>query len=104
MLFAAESFGQNSSLLGQRDQRQGLTLERASWTYQKVAEQRPIGLNDQVTVWVDSKSVVINDGQMDRKKNGYGSLTLAELDFVQGFLGDSRSAIGGRSENPRRSR
>jgi flagellar L-ring protein FlgH len=85
LVFAAESFGQNSSLLGQREPRQGLTLEQASWTYQKVPEQRPIGLNDQVQVWVDSSSVVISDGQMDRKKNGYGSLTLPNWILFKGF-------------------
>jgi flagellar L-ring protein FlgH len=79
------SYGQNSSLLNQVDSRQGLSLERSSWTYQKIAEPRPVALNDQVTVWVDSTSVVINDGQMDRKKNGYGSLTLPNWILFKGF-------------------
>jgi flagellar L-ring protein FlgH len=85
----AESRGQNSSLLNRQEtkqeSRQGLTLERASWTYQKVPEQRPVGLNDQVVVWVDASSVVISEGQMDRKKNGYGSLTLKDWILLKGL-------------------
>jgi len=84
-VFTAESFGQNSSLLGQIDQRQGLSLERVSWTYQRVPEPHTIGLNDQVTVLVNNKSVFINDGQMDRKKNGYGSLTLPSWILFKGM-------------------
>jgi flagellar L-ring protein precursor FlgH len=109
LLFAAESFGQNSSLLSQRDPRQGLVLERASWTYQKIAEPRPLTLNDQVTVFVDSKSVFINDGQMDRKKNGYGSLTLPNWILFKGLsvIPDPQSAgdpkIRGEVDNKLRS-
>ena len=109
LVFAAESCGQNSSLLGQIDQRQGLTLERASWTYQKVAEPRPIGLNSQVTVWVDSTSVVTNEGQMDRKKNGYGSLALPNWVLFKGLsvIPDPQSAgepkIRGEVDNKLRS-
>jgi flagellar L-ring protein FlgH len=106
---AGECFGQNSSLLGQETQRQGLMLERSSWTYQKVLESRPIGLNDQVTVLVNNKSVFINDGQMDRKKNGYGSLKLSDWILLKGFsvIPDPQSAgepkIRGEVDNKLRS-
>ncbi|MCC6123431.1 MAG: flagellar basal body L-ring protein FlgH [Pirellulales bacterium] len=109
LAFAGESFGQNSSLLGPENQRQGLTLERSSWTYQKVLEARPIGLNDQVTVLVNNKSVFINDGQMDRKKNGYGSLKLSDWILLKGFsvIPDPQSAgdpkIRGEVDNKLRS-
>jgi flagellar L-ring protein precursor FlgH len=83
--FAGQCFGQNSSLLNQGEQRQGLTLEHASWTYQRAPELKPIGLNSQVTVLVNNKSVFINDGSMDRKKNGYGSLTLPNWVLFKGF-------------------
>ena len=109
LIFAGESFAQNSSLLGQIDQRQGLTLERASWTYQRVPEPHTIGLNDQVTVLVNNKSVFTNDGQMDRKKNGYGSLTLPNWVLFKGLsvipdpqsLGDPK--IRGEVDNKLRS-
>jgi flagellar L-ring protein precursor FlgH len=109
LVFAGESFGQNSSLIGQNDQRPGLTLQQASWTYQKITEQRPIGLNDQVTVLVNNKSVFINDGQMDRKKNGYGSLTLSNWVLFKGLsvIPDPQSAgdpkIRGEVDNKLRS-
>ncbi len=109
LFFTAESFGQNSSLLGQTDARKGLTLERVSWTYQRASEPRPIGLNDQVTVLVNNKSVFINDGQMDRKKNGYGSLTLPNWILFKGLsvIPDPQSAgdpkIRGEVDNKLRS-
>jgi flagellar L-ring protein precursor FlgH len=108
-LVAGECFGQNSSLFSQRSQRQPLTLQDMSWTYQKIAEQRPLALNDQVTVFVDAKSVFINDGQMDRKKNGYGSLTLPNWILFKGFgvIPDPQSAgtpkIRGEVDNKLRS-
>jgi flagellar L-ring protein precursor FlgH len=108
-MFAVESFGQNSSLLASTEQNGGLTLERASWTYQRVAEPHVIGLNDQITVWVQNKSVFINDGQMDRKKNGYGSLTLPNWILFKGLsvIPDPQSAgdpkIRGEVDNKLRS-
>jgi flagellar L-ring protein FlgH len=90
--------GQDSSLFRHRETKQesqqGMTLERVSWTYQKVPEQRPVGLNDQVVVWVDASSVVISEGQMDRKKNGYGSLTLKDWILFKGLsvIPDPQSA------------
>lgn len=103
------SYGQNSSLLSRAESRQGLSLSQNSWIYQKVLEAHPIGLNDQVTVWVDSTSVVINDGQMDRKKNGYGSLTLPNWILFKGLsvIPDPQSAgdpkIRGEVDNKLRS-
>lgn len=69
---------QNSSLLGPTQQRQPLTLSESSWTYQAPEEPRTIKLHDLVTVMVDEKSVMISDGQMDRKKKAYGDLKLPD--------------------------
>jgi flagellar L-ring protein FlgH len=108
-VFAAEGVAQNSSLFSQTEQGGGLTLERASWTYQRVAEPHVIALNDQVTVLVNNKSVFINDGQMDRKKNGYGSLTLPNWILFKGLsvIPDPQSAgdpkIRGEVDNKLRS-
>jgi len=85
LVFAIPSFGQTSSLLGPVDARQGLTLDRASWTYQKVNEPHPIGLYDQVTVLVDSKATNVNYGMMDRKKDAYGSLSLSNWILLKGL-------------------
>jgi flagellar L-ring protein FlgH len=94
LLFSGESFGQNSSLLGQSDQRRGLTLEQVSWTYQQSMEPKKIGLHDPVTVLVNNKSVFINDGSIDRKKNGYGSLALPSWVLFKGMsmIPDPQSA------------
>ena len=97
-LLSAEAYGQNSSLSRRRETKQqgqqGMTLDQVSWTYQKVPAQRPLDLNDQVTVWVDSSSVVISEGQMDRKKNAYGSLTLKDWILLKGLsvIPDPQSA------------
>lgn len=107
--FAADSFGQNSSLLASVEQSGGLTLERASWTYQRTTEPKVIGLNDPITVWVQSKSVAINEGIMDRKKNGYGSLSLPNWILPKGLsvIPDPQSAgdpkIRGEVDNKLRS-
>jgi flagellar L-ring protein precursor FlgH len=108
-LFSTNSYGQNSSLISGIEQQQGLTLERVSWTYQRVVEPQKIGLNDQVTVLVNNKSVFINDGQMDRKKNGYGSLSLPNWVLFKGLeaIPDPQSAgvpkIRGEVDNKLRS-
>jgi flagellar L-ring protein precursor FlgH len=109
LVFAGECFGQNSSLMNQVDSRQVPTLERSSWTYQRLPEIKPIGLNSQVTVLVNNKSVFINDGKMDRKKNGYGSLTLPSWVLFKGLsvIPDPQSAgdpkIRGEVDNKLRS-
>ncbi len=68
---------QDSSLF--RDARQsGLTLERASWFYEPPPEPRPIRMHDIITVLVDEKSVVISEGDIDRKKNAQLSAVLSD--------------------------
>jgi flagellar L-ring protein FlgH len=77
---------QNSSLMGAAQQRQPLTLNDSSWTYQAPEDPRTIKLHDLVTVMVDEKSAVISDGKMDRKKQAYGDLRLTNwIKFYNGL-------------------
>ncbi len=68
---------QDSSLF--RDSRQsGLTLQRTSWFYEPPPEPRPVRRYDIVTVIVDEKSVVISEGDIDRKKKAHLSAALTD--------------------------
>lgn len=76
---ALPAAAQDSSLF--RNARQsGLTLERASWLYEPPPEPRPIRLHDIITVLVDEKSVVISEGEVDRRKKA--SLDAVLSDWV----------------------
>ena len=80
---------QSSSLLA-NPQRAALTMADASWTYQKGEEPRMLKLHDLIVVAVSEKSVVKSDGQIDRKKKGYGDLILPSwIKFWNGNLGDA---------------
>ncbi|HEY4759231.1 MAG TPA: flagellar basal body L-ring protein FlgH [Thermoguttaceae bacterium] len=76
---------QTSSLFGEPDPRRNITLAEYSWTYQKPIEPHPIRMHDIITVMVDEKSVVISEGQMDRKKKAYGDLKLPNWVLLKGF-------------------
>ena len=79
----AEAAGPSSSLFGNPGQRQPLTLAEHSWTYpQEVNEVR---LNDLITVIVDEKSMVISEGEMDRKKKAHGDLKLSDWILFKGL-------------------
>jgi flagellar L-ring protein FlgH len=82
---SAPAFGQSSSLFGSSDARRPMTLEEYSWTYQKPVSPQPIKLHSHLTVLVDEKSVVISEGQMDRKKKAYGDLKLPNWILFKGF-------------------
>ncbi len=74
---ALPAAGQDSSLF--RNARQtGLTLERASWLYEPPQEPRPIRLHDIITVLVDEKSVVISEGEIDRRKKASLNAVLSD--------------------------
>ncbi len=76
---ARTAAGQDASLF--RNARQsGVTLERASWLYEPPPEPRPIRMHDIITVLVDEKSVVISEGEIDRRKNA--SLNAVLSDWV----------------------
>lgn len=78
-------WSQDSSIFRESPQRRPMTLEEYSWTYQKPIEPHPIRLHDIVTVMIDEKSVVISEGQMDRKKKAYGDLKLPDWVLFKGF-------------------
>lgn len=58
--------------------RRGLSLAQASWTYEPPTEPKQFKLNDQLTVVVSEKSVFTSEGQMDRRKQADGHLTLSD--------------------------
>jgi flagellar L-ring protein FlgH len=83
--FPSDLQAQSSSLFGPTDPRREITLTTYSWTYQKPVEPHPIRLYDIVTVVVNEKSVVISEGQMDRKKKAYGDLKLPNWTLLKGL-------------------
>ena len=79
---------QSSSLYGNPQQRQPLTLSHNSWTYRPVEEPRQIRLNDLVTVMVDEKSEVISEGEVDRRRKTDGLWVLQDwIGFLDGGFG-----------------
>lgn len=108
-LLAAESLGQSSSLFGNPRRRPVLTLGESSWSYRPPAEPKVIQLHDIVTVIVSEQSVVISEGEIDRKKKAHAELTLKDWVMLKGLslLPDPQSAgdpkIGGKLDNKMRS-
>jgi len=105
----AESCGQSSSLLGDPQRRPPLTLAESSWSYRPPAEIKAIQLHDIVTVIVSEQSVVISEGEMDRKKKAHGELTLKDWIIFKGLsvVPDPQSfgdpTISGKLDNKMRS-
>ena len=62
-----------------------MTMVKYSWTYQQPVEPHPIRLHDIITVQVNETSTVNSEGQMDRKKKGYGDLTLPNWILLKGL-------------------
>jgi flagellar L-ring protein precursor FlgH len=88
-LAAGRAQAQNSSLLNNQ-QHAPLTMAETSWTYQKADEPRVVKLHDLIVVAVSEKSEVKSDGQIDRKKKGYGDLILPDwIKFWNGNLGQA---------------
>lgn len=79
---AAQASAQSASLLGSGQR--PLTMQEYSWTYERAPERRPVQLHDIVTVLIDEKSVVISEGEMDRKKKSHGTLTLKDWVLLKG--------------------
>ncbi len=79
LLVALPASGQDSSLF-RHTRQSGLTLDRASWMFEPPPEPRPIRVHDILTVLVDEKSVVISEGEIDRRKNA--SLNAVLSDWV----------------------
>jgi flagellar L-ring protein FlgH len=85
LLVAPWVAAQTSSLYGGGQRRNPLTLAETSWMYQKSDEARVAKLHDLITVLVDEKSVMSSDGQMERKKKGYGDLLLSSWIMLDGL-------------------
>jgi len=83
--FVEEGAAQSSSLYGAPDPRRALSLSNISWTYQPAPEPREIKLHDLVTILVDEKAQVISEGEVDRKKQAYGKLTLKDWIVLKGL-------------------
>jgi flagellar L-ring protein precursor FlgH len=106
---ASQAWAQTSSMFGDPARRRPLTLSQYSWTYQAPAEVPVIRPNDLITIVVDEKSVVVSEGEMDRKKKARGDLTLKDWILMKGlaFVPDPQSAgdpkISGELDNKMRS-
>jgi len=80
-----EAAAQSSSLLGDPVHRRPLTLPDNSWTYRPPEEPKTVRLRDIVTVVIDEKSVVISEGEVDRKKKAHGDLVLKDWVLLKGW-------------------
>ncbi len=106
---AAGASAQNSSLFDNPDRQRPMTLAEYSWTYEAPLPRKEIGLHDLITVVIDEQSVVISEGEMDRKKKAHGDLILKDWVLLKGLfaypdpqtLGDPH--ISGKMDNKMRS-
>jgi flagellar L-ring protein precursor FlgH len=69
---------QSSSLYGDPQSRQGLSMGDASWIYEVTADPRQFKINDQVTVVVSEKSAVHSQGKVDQQKQINSSTVLSK--------------------------
>jgi flagellar L-ring protein precursor FlgH len=67
---AAPASAQSSSLMGNPQQRQPLSLSNASWTYQSPEPKREVHINDLITVNVNEAATVISGGKIDQMLQG----------------------------------
>lgn len=81
---AQRATAQSSSLWGNPESRPPLDMYR-NWTAERPIEPQTIELHDLVTVVIKEESVVISEGQMDRKKKAYGDLRLKDWILFKGF-------------------
>jgi len=75
---------QDSSLFSPARAR-GLTLQNSSWTFEPKPEPRPIQVHDIITVLVDEKSVVISEGELDRRKKANIDAVLEDWVLLRGL-------------------
>lgn len=75
---------QSSSLWGNPESRPPLDIYR-NWMAERPIEPPTIELHDLVTVVIKEESVVISEGQMDRKKKAHGDLILKNWILFKGF-------------------
>ncbi len=83
--------GQDSSLLGGGATGAGggqprlVTLREGSWTFTPPPEIKTVDLNSIVSVLVDEKSIMISEGELDRKKKAHGELILSDWILLKGL-------------------
>jgi flagellar L-ring protein FlgH len=103
------AMAQSSSAYGPPDQRRPLTLYQDSWTAERPPEPKLIRLHDVVTVVINEQSVVISEGEIDRKKKAHSKMALSDWILLKGLTAvpDPQSAgeprITGTLDNKLRS-
>ncbi len=95
LLMCSAAWCQGSSLFGEPGKRRDLVLSQDGWTYQKPLEPTPVQLHDIVTVIINQQSVVISDGEIDRKKKAHGDLILKDWIFLKGLSVFPNKMTGG---------
>lgn len=95
LLMCSAAWSQGSSLFGEPGKRRDLVLSQDGWTYQKPLEPTPVQLRDIVTVIINQQSVVISDGEIDRKKKAHGDLILKDWIFLKGLSAFPNKMTGG---------
>jgi len=88
---AAGAPAQDSSLFGRgggaatAGQPRPMTLHEGSWTSRPLPEVPTVKINSLVTVLVDEKSMVISEGELDRKKKAHGEMILKDWVLLKGL-------------------
>lgn len=77
--------GQSSSLFGAPENRPPLTLERTSYSYEKLSPPRELQLHDLVTVLVNEKSRTYSQGDLQRRRNANLDATLKDWIRLEGL-------------------
>ena len=83
--------GQDSSLLGGDASGTGdgqprlMTLREGSWPFMPPPEIKTVELHSIVSVLVDEKTMVLSEGEIDRKKKAHGELVLADWILLKGL-------------------
>ena len=87
-LYAGGAWAQSSSLLGDPDERQPLSLSQQSWMYRPVEQAREIRLHDLITVMVDEKAEMLSEGEVERRRKTDGLWALKDwIGFLDGGFG-----------------
>ena len=95
LLGVGRAVAQSSSLYGDAQSRPPMTLQDASWTYQPPEAARTVKLHQLVTVLVDVKAIMMSNGKMDRKKQGFEDLKLPNwMKFFGASLGADPQSHG----------
>ena len=82
---AADARAQSSSLLGNPKTRRPLAMGDVSWTYIPPVEPKRWKLNDTVTVLIEEKTKMINEGQVDQRKKIEGAMSLKDWIKLEDF-------------------